>query len=189
MDKKTTEKLWGLVQEIELTLLHLAGFNSWEDAADDDWHYMKGKCYTTTIALYQMWDEGGLSLYRKKDYEGIYHWFIIVDECLEDRKNGKFTGDYLIDMTARQYGWAKKDKSPIKDLDTDPSILETCEYMKAPLHYPSYKDKVNNFIKLVGHGVENFEKRRKPINLEDFMDDKPTDTTEENPVTLDDFFD
>ena len=189
MDKKTKEKLWGLVQEIGLTLLHSAGFNSWEDAANDNNVYMKGKCYTTTIALYQMWDEGGLSLYRKKDYEGIYHWFIIVDELLEDRKNGKFTGTYLIDITGRQYGWGDKNKSPIKDLDTDPSILETCEYMKAPLHYPSYKDKVNNFIKKVGLGVESFEKRSQSINLEDFMDDKPTKTTEEKPVTLDYFFD
>ena len=78
-----------------------------------------------------MWDEGGLSLYRKKDYEGIYHWFIIVDELLEDRKNGKFTGISLIDITGRQYGWGDKNKSPgSKTWIQTHQILETCEYMQ-----------------------------------------------------------
>jgi hypothetical protein len=187
MDKKTKQKLMGLATKISRTLRNQAGFSNWEEAAIDDYAYMKGKCYTTTIALYQMWDEGGLSLYRKKDYEGIYHWFIIVDELLEDRKNGERT-KYLIDITGYQYGWGNKNKSPIKDLNMDPSILETCEYMKAPLHYPSYKDMVNAFIKLVENFDESAVKTGKPINLEDFMDNKPTETTEEKPVTLDDFF-
>ena len=40
----------------------------------------KGMCYVASALLYELFDGEGMTLYRKKDYSGQYHWWIKTDD-------------------------------------------------------------------------------------------------------------
>ena len=151
----------------------------------------KGRCYETTVAIYEMMDDTGLSLYRKKDIYDEWHWFIVIDQDLEDRQNKGYEGDFIIDVTGRQYRPPLLPPTHKVRFGKRGSELEGCELMKKPLHYPSYKDKVEKFKKSILEHMDNWEKRHRNIRIVDFMEDdtpKKPETDTEKPITLDDFF-
>ena len=106
-----------------------------------------GRCYETTVAIYEMMDGNELSLYRKKDIYGVWHWFMVIDELYEERQNEGYSGEFVIDVTGRQYRHPVPSPTQTVRFGKKGKELEGCELMKKPLHYPSYKDKVERFKK------------------------------------------
>ena len=151
----------------------------------------KGKCYEVTVAIYELMGEDGLSLYRMKDMFDEWHWFMIVDETYQQRQKGIDVGNFIIDATEKQYRHPLVPPTNKVRFGEIGSELNDCEYMKKPLHYPSYKDKVEKFKKKLLLHIENHNNRAKPVRIDDFVekDDKQEQSAStEKPVTLDDFF-
>ena len=200
-----TGKLTDLVWHAERVLLQEKGLDSfigWEKLPECPF---KGRCYETTVAIYEMMDGNGLSLYRKKDIYGVWHWFMVIDELYEKRQNDGYGGEFVIDVTGRQYRHPVPSPTQTVRFGKKGKELEGCELMKKPLHYPSYKDKVERFKKSILDHMESSNKfnthhpnykesSKQPsrrVSIEDFVEQdapqKPA-TDIEKPVTLDDFF-
>ena len=81
----------------------------------------KGMCYVASALLYELFDGEGMTLYRKKDYSGQYHWWIKTDD-----------GD-TIDITAEQYECEGR-KAPSSSYDG----AEIAKLM----WFPSYKKRI-----------------------------------------------
>lgn len=94
---------------------------------------MKGKCYVASVALYEYFGGENLTLYRKKDIAGEYHWWCITDDGI------------TIDITSSQY---KIESLPIPSED-----INGAEKMK-PLWYPNMKKKVNRMLLLIQESIE-----------------------------------
>ena len=83
---------------------------------------LKGKCYEASALMYDIFGSKLLTLYRKKDFEGIYHWWCI------DKWNR------VIDITAEQY--------EIEGHEVPSSNMENAE-KQYPMSFMSYRKKVN----------------------------------------------
>lgn len=81
----------------------------------------KGECYVASALVYTIFDGKGLTLYRKKDFENKFHWWIKTNEGV------------TIDITADQY--------LIQGQDVPSSSYENAEASK-PMWFPSYKKRV-----------------------------------------------
>jgi hypothetical protein len=81
----------------------------------------KGMCYVATMVLYEIFEGKGMSLYKKKDYKGEYHWWIKMDD-------GR-----TIDITAEQY---TIDGKEVPSCSYDGAILSK------PMWFPSYKKRI-----------------------------------------------
>ena len=153
----------------------------------------KGKCYEATVGIYELCDGEGLTLYRTKDDEGVWHWFMVIDHLYEERIKEGYTGDFLIDPTAYQYSIDGK-VAPTHSIRHGKvgEELDKAEKMK-PLHFPSYKEKVKAFkdkLKSYMDDVESKKQRQKRVSIMDFVEE---DKEEGSPaikkqVTLDEFF-
>lgn len=83
-------------------------------------------CYVASALLYKLHNGEGMTLYKKRDYAGEYHWWIRTDD-----------GE-TIDITAEQYSIEGKE-IPSSSYDG----AEVGEIM----WYPSYKDRMNTLEK------------------------------------------
>jgi hypothetical protein len=81
----------------------------------------KGMCYVATMVLYEIFEGKGMSLYKKKDYKGEYHWWIKMDD-------GR-----TIDITAEQYTIEGKEV---------PSSSYNGAILSKPMWFPSYKKRI-----------------------------------------------
>jgi hypothetical protein len=120
--KKTAELIYALIYAQHSTSDILA------DLLGVKPNVMKGKCYVASVALYEYFEGNNLTLYRKKDIAGEYHWWCITDDGV------------TIDITRSQYD--------IEGLPTPSADIHGAEKMK-PLWYPNMKDKVNRLLTLI----------------------------------------
>lgn len=113
----------------------------------------KGMCYVASALLYQLYDGKGLTLYKKKDYSGQYHWWIRTDD-------GK-----TIDMTAEQY--------IIEGKEVPSLSYENAEVSK-PMWFPSYKKRIEVLKKefLEAWNIHHFEEPHSST-LSVFNDNNP----------------
>jgi len=81
----------------------------------------KGQCYVVSALLYDIFDGEGLELYRKKDFENQYHWWI------------KTLDGHTIDITGEQY--------EIQNQIRPSSSYDGAEKAK-PMWFPSYKKRM-----------------------------------------------
>ena len=81
----------------------------------------KKMCYVASALLYELYDGKGMTLYRKKDDGGEYHWWIKTD-----------AGD-TIDITKEQY--------TIEGREVPSSSYDGAEIAK-PMWFPSYKKRI-----------------------------------------------
>ena len=184
-------KLTDLVWHAERVLLQEKGLDSfigWEKLPVCPF---KGRCYETTVAIYEMMDGNGLSLYRKKDIYGVWHWFMVIDHLYEQRQNDGYEGDFLIDVTGRQYRHPVPSPTHTVRFGKKGKELEKCDLMKKPLHYPSYKEKVEKFKKRILESMDSSKQPSRRVSILDFVEQDTQEKTSsdiEKPVTLDDFF-
>jgi hypothetical protein len=81
----------------------------------------KGMCYVASALLYGLYDGKNMTLYRKKDYSGQYHWWIKTDDGT------------TIDMTREQY--------EIEGKEVPSASYDGAEIAK-PMWFPSYKKRI-----------------------------------------------
>ncbi len=169
-----------------------AGCNSIGEMKQKGINTFKGKCYETVVAIYELCDGDGLSLYRTMDEEGVWHWFMVIDELYDKRIKEGYDGDFLIDPTAYQYRIEDKQAPTHKiRFGKRGEELNNAEKMR-PLHFPSMKDKVEAFKTRLTDYMEAREHKRntKRVTIMDFVEE---DKKEEPPAikkqaTLEDFF-
>jgi hypothetical protein len=152
----------------------------------------KGKCYETVVAIYELCDGDGLSLYRTMDEEGIWHWFMVIDELYDKRIKEGYDGDFLIDPTAYQYDIQGKVAPTHKvRFGKRGEELNDAEKMK-PLHFPSMKEKVKAFKTKLTDYIEAKEQKRntKRVTIIDFIEEvkKEEPPAIKKQATLDGFF-
>ena len=151
----------------------------------------KGRCYETTVAVYELMDGDGFSLYRKKDIYDVWHWFMVIDHLYEKRQNEGYEGEFIVDITGRQYRHPIPSPTHKVRYGKRGEELMKCDLMKKPLHYPSYKEKVEKFKKRILESMDSSKQPSRRVSILDFVEqDKQEKTSSdiEKPVTLDDFF-
>jgi len=169
-----------------------AGCNNIGEMKSKGINTFKGKCYETVVAIYELCDGEGLSLYRTLDDEGIWHYFLIEDDLYEKRINEGYEGDFLIDPTAYQYRIEGKEAPTHKiRFGKKGEELKNAEKMR-PLHYPSMKEKVKAFKTKLTDYIEARKQKRntKRVSIMDFLeeDEKQELSVTKKQATLEDFF-
>ena len=81
----------------------------------------KGMCYVASALLYTLYDGSNMTLYKKKDYQGSFHWWIRTDDGV------------TIDITKEQYEIDGKETPSISYDGAVPSKL---------MWFPSYKKRI-----------------------------------------------
>jgi hypothetical protein len=81
----------------------------------------KGMCYVASALLYELYGGKNMTLYRKKDYSGQYHWWIKTDDGT------------TIDITAEQY--------ELEGREVPSASYDGAEIAK-PMWFPSYKKRI-----------------------------------------------
>lgn len=169
-----------------------AGCNSIGEMKRKGINTFKGRCYETVVAIYELCDGDGLSLYRIMDDEGVWHWFMVIDELYDKRIKEGYDGEFLIDPTAFQYDIQGK-VAPTHSIRFGKRGQELVgsEKMK-PLHFPSMKEKVKAFkTKLKVYMDDKKQKAKtKRVTIMDFVDEvqEKEPPTIKIQATLEDFF-
>ena len=186
------DKLTKLVWHAERALLKEKGLDSFIGWKEVPICPFKGRCYEATVAIYELMDGDGLSLYRVKDPFDEWHWFMVIDRFYQERLSGVDPGDFLVDVTSRQYRHPLIPPTQKVSFGKIGEELNGCEYMKAPLHYPSYKKKVDKFKQSILDHIEMWENRSRHVRVTDFVEGSTVEENvseiKEKPVTLDEFF-
>jgi hypothetical protein len=148
----------------------------------------EGMCYTMSNAIYVLCNKHeDLRLYRCKDFENNYHWFLMNERILGERyvENGKLIKDIgtpFIDPSSNQYDYKEvpppTNKLTSRLLDGSYSTGECLEGYErmGQLTYQSYRIKTQNFIDELSDWIKEYETAqteardmKKPVDLTDFM--------------------
>jgi len=85
------EELYQTADFIKEVIRAKAYVNPLAEMLGDKPNPFKGMCYVASALLYQLYDGAGMTLYKKRDNTGQFHWWIRTDD-----------GE-TIDITAGQY--------------------------------------------------------------------------------------
>jgi hypothetical protein len=110
-----------IVSSIKEVIRRRGETNALMDLLGEKPNPFKGMCYVATMVLYEIFEGKGMSLYKKKDYKGEYHWWIKMDD-------GR-----TIDITAEQYTIEGKEV---------PSSSYNGAILSKPMWFPSYKKRI-----------------------------------------------
>lgn len=96
--------------------------NALMDLLNEKPNPFKGMCYVASMVLYDIFEGKDMDLYKKRDYNGDYHWWIKM-------KDGR-----TIDITEDQYIIEGKEV---------PSTSKDGAILSKPMWFPSYKKRIS----------------------------------------------
>ena len=164
---RLTGKLASLMWHAERTILYDAncsdevGNVNWTKVKSLNFNPFKGKSKASTISIFKLLEQETVHVYKIKNIDKTWHWFLIDDlryrRYLES-KGGRDI-DFIFCPTKRQYKLALS-VSPVSAIKTAlfGQELTMCEHIKNPLDKEIYDMEAKQFQNQLEQSVSRWQK-------------------------------